>query len=281
MTHDRTELTTPMDAAIRPMFDRRTDRADATGLRARILSATAAEPQARGWRVRLPFDVPQMLPRALVLPLLAVALLGMALLGVGVIRLQPAPTGLATEFIRPFEYAAPDDDTFRLTVARRELMAWSSGPHVETPHEPNAALPLAPNPWDARGIYVASAAEPWSHRSEGRFMVRTAPAEFLADLRDQVGIDMGQIAETTLDGRPALSAVLPGTGGSDVHLYGHMGVGSEFVLVSVPARLTVADIDGTTVFVLIWARTSDDLEVWLPIADRLVSSIHFTRGDQR
>ena len=260
MTHDRTELTTtPMDASIKAMFDRRIDRADAAGLRAQILTATADVAQARGWRRRLPFDVPRALPRAVAIALVIAGLVAAGLAGTGVLKLAPAPTGFAEEFIVPFEYAAPDDTTFRHTVVRRELVAWSSGPHIEATHEPDAALPLAPDPGDARGIYVASAAEPWSHRSAGRFMVRTAPAEFLADLRDQVGIDMGEIVETTLDGRPALSVMLPGTGGSDVHLYGRMGVGSEFVLVSVPARLTVADIDGTTVFVLAWARSTDDL----------------------
>ena len=259
MTHDRTELTTtPMDASIKAMFDRRIDRADAAGLRAQILTATADVAQARGWRRRLPFDVPRALPRAVAIALVIAGLVAAGLAGTGVLKLAPAPTGFAEEFIVPFEYAAPDDTTFRHTVVRRELVAWSSGPHIEATHEPDAALPLAPDPGDARGIYVASAAEPWSHRSAGRFMVRTAPAEFLADLRDQVGIDMGEIVETTLDGRPALSVMLPGTGGSDVHLYGRMGVGSEFVLVSVPARLTVADIDGTTVFVLAWARSTDD-----------------------
>ena len=50
---------------------------------------------------------------------------------------------------------------------------------------------------------------------------------------------------------------VPGTRGNDVHLAGRMqGLGGqEFVLVNVPSRLIVADIDGDTVFVLIWART--------------------------
>ena len=42
-------------------------------------------------------------------------------------------------------------------------------------------------------------------------MLRTAPADFLADLRDTAGVSMGEIVETTLDGRPALTVMLPGT----------------------------------------------------------------------
>ena len=90
---------------------------------------------------------------------------------------------------------------------------------------------------------------------------------------------MGAITETTLDGRSALTTQLPGIGGSDIHVTGRMqGLAGTFALVTMPSRLIVTEIDGATVFVLIWARTSDDLDKWLPTADAFVQSIHFLPG---
>ena len=127
-------------------------------------------------------------------------------------------------------------------------------------------------------MVVGSGGEAWSHGPVGRFMLRTAPAEFLADLRDIAGIPMGAIAETTLDGRPALTVMLPGTGGFDIHVTGRMmGLSGTYVLVNIPSRLIVAEIDGTTVFVLIWARTGDDLGAWMPVADQLLRDVHQLR----
>ncbi len=42
-----------------------------------------------------------------------------------------------------------------------------------------------------------------------------------------------------------------------------------------PSRLIVSEVDGSTIFIVIWARTAQELEAWLPIADEFVESIHF------
>ena len=277
------EFSPPTDAAIKAMFDRRANRADGAWLRAQILSATVAAPQTRGWRRRLPFDVPQTLPRVLVLALLAAALVGIGLLGVGVLHPQPAPTGFATEFIRPFEYRTPADGTFKLVgTTRPEIVSWAVFPdHGPSPDPSAVVTDRQPEPSNVRGIVVASASAAWAHGPDGRFMVQRDPAGFIADLRDLGGLRMGPVSPTTLDGHAALTVTLLGTGGTDVHVTGAMtGLSQDYVLMNLPARLIVADVDRATIFVLAWARTTEDLEAWLPVADEFVSSIHFRRGDQ-
>ncbi len=112
-------------------------------------------------------------------------------------------------------------------------------------------------------------------------MLKTAPAELLADLRDNTGVHMGTIEETVLDGRPAWTAMLSGVGGYDIHVTGRMkGLSGDFVILTIPSRLTVTEVDGTTVFILTWARTAADLDAWLPVADELVASIHFLPAEQ-
>ena len=91
---------------------------------------------------------------------------------------------------------------------------------------------------------------------------------------------MGEITEVTLDGRPALASMLPGLGAVyDIHVRGSMEHGltqyEDYVVVDAPARLTVADVDGTTIFILVWARTPDELTRWLPVADEFVASFRF------
>lgn len=77
-------------------------------------------------------------------------------------------------------------------------------------------------------------------------MMRTAPADFLADLRDTAGVQMGDIVETTLGGQPALTTILPGVGGSDIQVNGHIeSMSADFVTLNMPARLVVADIGAT------------------------------------
>jgi hypothetical protein len=278
MTRESMEMTpTTMEAAIKAMFEQRARRADDAGLRAEILNATVAQRQVRGWRIGLPWVFPRGLVRALVLALLAAAVGIAALLAVGSLTREPPPTGAAPEFIRPFVYAIPADTKIQQTALKRELVVWRLGPDI--PNAPDVAEPAGGS--GAAGIVVGSAETAWSHGKSGRFMLRTAPAEFLADLRDTAGVSMGEIVETALDGRPALTVMLPGDGGSDIHVTGRLqGLSQDFVMVNMPARLTVADVDGATIFVMIQARTEQGLDAWLPVADELVSSIHFEKGNQ-
>lgn len=283
MMRDSGTTQAPTDAAIKAMFDHRARRADAVDLRGPILTATSSQRQRGRWRVLLPVLVPPRLTRVLVLALIAAAFVALGVVGSGALRgdLPPVltPTATAAGFERPFEYAIPPDSTIRSSVGarRREVFAWVDGPIL-----PFGAESIEPyggqNPaGNARGIIIASAEQAWSHGNSGRFMLRTAPSEFITDLRDTASVPMGSIDETTLDGRPALTTMLPGTGGTDIHVRGPItGLSLDnYVLVNLPSRLIVADIDGTTVFLLIWARTDADLLAWMPVADEFVDSIHF------
>ena len=220
--------------------------------------------------------------RALLLVLLVLALMALGLAGAGALRGDPPPKSTATAaFIRPFEYEIAPDSLIRQTADLGSLVAWVEGPDAAP--DPSEVVNPGRQPATANvhGIIVGSGEEAWSHGSKGRFMLRTPPAEFLADLRDIAHVPMGAIAETTLDGRPAVTTRLPGNGGSDIHVNGHMqGLSGTFAIVTIPSRLIVGEIDGTTVFILIWARTSADLETWMPEADAFVRSIHFLPTSQ-
>ena len=76
--------------------------------------------------------------------------------------------------------------------------------------------------------------------------------------------------------------MLSGAGGTDIHVSGGMqGLGvSDYALLTIPSRLTVADIDGVTVFVLVWALTAEDLDAWLPEADGIIGSFRFLEEGQ-
>jgi hypothetical protein len=260
------------------MFDRRARRADGADLRRQILAATVSEPQGRGWLVRVPLRMPHGLLRALVLALIAAAILGTALLGVGLLHVAPpTPTGLASEFIRPFEYKLPSNTTILPTAVEPNVFAWVAGPDIPASLDGDASAAEQARASSAARIIVASGEEAWI----GGFKLRTRPEDFLADLRDLGNVPMSAVAETTLDGRRALNVMLPGADGIQVLYLSGPGLNkNDYLLMDLPERLTVADVDGVTVLVLIWAKPADALGAWLPIADEFVSSIHFKGGDQ-
>jgi hypothetical protein len=230
----------------------------------------------RGPHGVFPSIVRSPVARAFMVSLLILVLVALALAGAGVLRPDPKTTATAA-FIRPFEYELPPGSLIRPSAELGSLVSWVRAP--EGGPSPSILIVNAQQPADAdlRGIIVGSGEHAWSHSASGRFLLRTEPAGFLADLRDTAQVPMGAITETTLDRRPAMTTDLPGTGGSDIHVNGNMpglAIGT-YALVTLPSRLIVADVDGTTVFILIWARTETDLQTWMPEADAFVRSIHF------
>lgn len=284
MHDDRPMVPAVTDAAIMSMFATRARRADGGDLRGAILTATAAMPQVRTGALHLPQLIPSRLARVLTLALLAAALGALALIGSGAFRRDLAPKETAIWFVRPFEYSIPATSALRPAPdgPHSYINAWVQGPDV-APVPSSTPLYGGQDPESGilRGIIVASGELAWSHSEAGRFYLRTAPAEFIADLRDVAGVSMGPVEQTTLDGRPALTTVLPGLGGTDIHVLTPITglVGGGYVYVNMPGRLVVSEIDDTTVFILTWARTSDDLARWLPVADEFVASIHFLPED--
>lgn len=216
--------------------------------------------------------------RALLLALLATILVGLAAVGSALLREDSTPKVLQSTFFRHFEYAIPVDSAMHVSgYSFPEMVAWAGGPDTWDGATLDSADGTSqPHPSQVRGVAIGRGGEAWSHGNGGRFMLRTAPADFLADLRDTANVPMGPIERTTFDGRAALTVMLPGTGGSDIHVTGRMqGLSGTYVRVTMPSRLIVSEVDGTTIFVFIWARTAQELDRWLPVADEFVGSIHF------
>lgn len=181
-----------------------------------------------------------------------------------------ASPSVDASFVRPFAYTIPAGSGLKIV---RESPFFSLVGGGST---------------DDRGIVIASAETAWTHGASGRFALRSAPADFLADLRDSasvdtagaIGIDLSAAAATTLDGRPALMAATSpgGRTGYDIHVVGSMeGLtgGTPVILLAFPYRLIVTEVDGVTVFVQIWARSDTDLAAWMSTAAQFVHSIHF------
>ncbi len=223
-------------------------------------------------------SVPGRLTPVLILALITMALVALGIAGAALLREDPTPKELQPRFFRHFEFAIPLDSAMRISGnASPEMVAWAGGPDTWPVATNETAFGWSqPHPGQVRGVVIGRGGEAWSHENDGRFMLRTAPAEFLADLRDTANTPMGPIGETTLDGWPALTVMLPGTGGSDIHVTGRMlGLSGTSVQVTMPSRLIVSEVDGSLIFILTWARTAQELDRWLPLADEFVQSIHF------
>lgn len=180
----------------------------------------------------------------------------------------PTDSRIVRDLRVPFEYRLPaeiDSQHFG------SMIEWV-GPTGR--YQPEAAEPPYTN-GVTRGIIAANADTPWSHAT-GRVRLRTDPAGLLEDLRSRTGLPLPAIA-TTVDGRPALTASSDQPGGNDLHFSERMeGLsGEDYVWFKFPMRLTLVDVDGTTMLFMAWARTPADLADWLPTADGFLDSIHF------
>ena len=211
--------------------------------------------------------------RVLLLAIIVAATIALAVAGSGLLRNEPAIKALESTFVRPFEYTIPVDGGLRVSSKpNRSIVAWTGGP-ADWPHASDELSEEAvqPQPGEARGV-VVGLGEPAMSHAGSRIILATGPVAFLTELRDLTGVQMGAIVETTFDGRPAAAAQLPGFGGTDIH---PGGLSRPYVGVTWPGRLTVTEVEGTTIFIFVWARTQQELDAWLPVADGFVGSIHF------
>ena len=193
----------------------------------------------------------------------------------------PHASSIVSRFVPSFTYTIPDGSDLIGIGGVPGAVAWVVGPN----HQPTnpSALPgfggQDPESGNVHGIMVANVSGAWGHGPDGRVRLRADPAGFLADMDALLtGFDLEPVTAATLDGRPALSArTVPGTGaGYDLHVNGPItGLSGPGILLAGPYRITVADIDGVTVFVQVWADSEDDLATWLPVAQRFVDSMHF------
>lgn len=184
-------------------------------------------------------------------------------------------------FARTFEYRRdPNLVVIKAPALPNAMVAFTTGGRVPYPRSEDGALLDG-----AHGITIASARGTVTHAcapypGSGRVKLRDDPAGFLEDLRANGGVGLGEPATTTFDGWPALAVTVdPGDqrcDAADFHVSGD-GIGRQgFVLLNVPSRLIVADVDGWPIVIQVWASTEDDLAAWLPGATAFLDGIHFT-----
>ena len=243
-------------------------------------------PGRRPWTARLRWIAGHgSAARILALAILVAALLGIGLAVVGGRPVTPEPTPVpgplekAAFFARPVEYRVPSSSSLKLTSVFARLLTFNEGGgDVYGRAEDGSLLP------GAREITISSANAAVTHPCPGgdgqpsRVPIREQPLPFLADLGTIAGIGFGEPVQVEFDGRPALAVTVDPAASrcpfGDFHVLGG-ALSSGYVLLSVPARLVVTDVDGMTIVLQAWAATKDDLDAWMPTATEFLDSVHF------
>ena len=252
----------------------------------------------------------QLVAIAFVLLALLVALLAVGLIGGPrrVLQFDVAPNPTASSAVAPPSAAAtanaparPMGEAHRITKFPRPFMYRElaptpltkvSGPGwmVAFTSSGSTAYPsirrdgtFEPGAW---GITISSAESAVTHPCPGvngglsRVSVNGRdPRMFLEDLRTIGGIEIGELVDTTFDGRPAIAVTIdPGAArcdAADFHVNG-ASIGGGYVQLRVPSRLLVTDVDGMPIVLQVWASTSSDLEAVLPAATSFLDNVRFT-----
>ncbi len=291
------DLSRLSDGEVTDMLRRRSARPAPDGLASAVLESLATE------RARHPVRTADRSTRRPLVLLAAAALLivgGALTAGSGLLRLptdvppvpepsvnaaatiSPDPTAPAVTdvaFFEPFEYVVPATSTLERTLATSRLYGFTEGSNVIYPFDPDGKL--LPG---TRGITVAVINDAVTHPcpavngAGSRVPIRSEPLEFLEDLRSISGGGLGIPTATTIDGRSGLSVdVLRSQAGCeavDFHVLGG-GLESGWVLLTIPTRLWLVEVNDSTVVVQAWAPTTEDLEAWLPVATEFIDSMRF------
>jgi len=182
---------------------------------------------------------------------------------------------VAERFVVPFEYAIPPGSELAPTTVSPQLYALTEGSTSTYPgfgYEPVS---------DVRGITIAFADGASTHGAGGRDDLRLRPDALLDDLRTNPELTVGPVEGTTFGGLTAVRAdvrAAPASGGAgypDLHLDPLESGDGAILALAFPGRLTVAQVGGGFLIVHVWAADAEELERWLPLAERLVASIRF------
>jgi hypothetical protein len=172
-----------------------------------------------------------------------------------------APIGDRSEsvFVKPFVYQLPDGVTLADRERNRILISYAAA--------------------GGNGISVASSADAWLDTcpSDSGMMDVGPTDDFASLLQNKAGFNF-DATPTTIDGRPATLLEHLTT-----NCYGHLHVGPSFLrqvgqlsLGEPFEQVYVVPFADTTVVIQIWSNSQDELDSWLPIADQIVSSTHFS-----
>jgi hypothetical protein len=211
--------------------------------------------------------------------IMAVGLLGGSALvaAAGESAAPTASSDVASDFVRPFDYVIPE--------------GWA--PNVVYSHPPLAMFAEADPGWafgdlqhsGSRGILVADVTSVWVHGCPPSASYLPVGGEgasaFLTDVQAMGGLDFEDLTVTKVDGHQAIEALSLSSGRcgvDDIHIEGLPSF-EDYIDLGIPSRLTVADIDGRSILVQVWAGSEFDLEEFLPIADEFIDSIHFVDQD--
>ena len=253
-----------------------------------ILSRTAAmSPGRRSLADRLRKSTSRPTPvRALALVVVMAAILVIGVAVVGSRPVPPDPTPLpvprtTVAFLRPFEYADSSAGNLKLISRFPGMLAFSEDQDSTQAYERGEDGSFAPG---ARGITISSTDGsvihpcPPSDGGSSRVPVREDPAGFLEDLRAIGGVGLGPVTAAVFDGRPALTVTVgPRTARCDAGDFHTLssGLSGGYVMLTVPTRLIVTEVDGMTIVLQAWAGTEEELQDWLPTATEFLDSVHF------
>jgi hypothetical protein len=175
----------------------------------------------------------------------------------------------------PFEYTVPQGSELAATTESSQMYALTEGSSSTYPgfgYEPVS---------DVRGITIAFAAGASTHRVGGRADLRLGPDTLLEDLQENPTLAVGPLSGTSFGGLAAVRSHVAAVFASgsaaypDLHLDPLAGGDAPILALAFPSTLTVALVDGGFLIVHVWAADADELEAWLPLAERVVSSIRF------
>jgi hypothetical protein len=277
MTERRMRLT---DDALRRALVELAGEPDANALLAEVMRTVDTAPQVG----RRPWHVPRLERGAL----LVAALIATLALGAAVALTQPTPEPQPQPTIRP-EAIAVRDFTVPFTYVRPEGTPFELRNITGNPH-PIYGLTEGRGNLSVfvidRLVHSCEDLDPSPSAAAGAGITRVAedPIALLEDLRNEVGVGVGEIRPAMLGNLPGVEAEIDSTRGTcsfaRIHVDG-TGIGGleREPLLAGPATLIVARTGETTIAALISADGEGAYEEWLPTAREYLGSFLFDTGD--
>ena len=127
----------------------------------------------------------------------------------------------------------------------------------------------------SRGVVIADVTNTKLHGMEGLPLGSDA-ASFVQVLTDSQWWDVRDVAETSLDGRPAVSGRLVQVISDWWTHLDTVDANGTLIEFMHPSHLIVTDVGDEVVLIQIWAGTEAELDAWMPTAMQFVDTLRFT-----